>query len=444
MEEMNNSYSLKDSWEINSFLKIHNKIPSNHQIISLDIVSMYTNIPIELVEKAIDSGWNIIGKHTTIKKEHFIQGIKLCLNSNFFTYDNKFYTQKKGLAMGSPLSPILSEFAMNSLENTIINNSPIPIVFYKRYVDDCILCIPNNTHETILDMFNKFCGDIQFTLERESNDKINFLDLTISINRNNNTLETNWFQKLITSGRYLNFLSESPISHKKGCIYSLIDRCFKFSSGLDFQLNIQKIIKLFLENNYPLDFIQKTIDVRLKKLKHQKPQTHTLNNSSDANQTKSKSTNFVTIPYIKGISEAIAGKLKKYRLDVAYKPNNYSNQFFSVIKDKTNINDKTHLVYQINCNDCNAVYIGQTKQKLGNRINQHRNSVKNSNNCTALVDHVNENNHEFNFNSVKILKNENNYHKRVIHEMLQIKKNHNSINYRTDIQNLNAIYGNVV
>jgi len=33
----------------------------------------------------------------------------------------------------------------------------------------------------------------------------------------------------------------------------------------------------------------------------------------------------------------------------------------------------TQNVYKINCNDCSASYVGQTKRQLGTRINEHRN-----------------------------------------------------------------------
>ncbi|KYN09366.1 hypothetical protein ALC57_18524, partial [Trachymyrmex cornetzi] len=71
--------------------------------------------------------------------------------------------------------------------------------------------------------------------------RLNFLDVTIM--NMNGKLEFNLYHKLTFSGRYLSF------SHPK--YYS--DN-FKF------------IIKTFLDNDYPMNFIFDSIDLRLKSL----------------------------------------------------------------------------------------------------------------------------------------------------------------------------------
>ena len=49
----------------------------------------------------------------------FIKVIKFILNNNFFQFNNKFYKQTFGFAMGNPLSPILSDIVMEDLETSI-------------------------------------------------------------------------------------------------------------------------------------------------------------------------------------------------------------------------------------------------------------------------------------------------------------------------------------
>jgi len=43
-------------------------------------------------------------------------------------------------------------------------------------------------------------------------------------------------------------------------------------------------------------------------------------------------------------------------------------------KDRLNDHQVTEVVYKINCNDCDKVYIGQTKRHLVTRIKEHRNN----------------------------------------------------------------------
>ena len=63
---------------------------------------------------------------------------------------------------------------------------------------------------------------------------------------------------------------------------------------------------------------------------------------------------------------------------------------------------------------------------------------------TALSKHSKELRHNFDFENVKILKKENSYKKRLIYEMIYIKKENNAVNFRTDIENLSIIYNNVI
>jgi len=101
--------------------------------------------------------------------------------------------------------------------------------------------------------------------------KLNFLDVTI-IN-NNNFIEFNWYHKPTFSGRYLNFLSQHPLSQKRGTVMGTVDRSFFLSHPRFHRESLKYIITLLLENDYPLKFIFNTINTRLKYLiSHHKQQ----------------------------------------------------------------------------------------------------------------------------------------------------------------------------
>lgn len=88
-----------------------------------------------------------------------------------------------------------------------------------------------------------------------------------------------------------------------------------------------------------------------------------------------------------------------------------------------------------------------TKQYLKKRIYQHsydcREINKNKNEKTALAMHHFDNNHDFDFEKVKILDRENNYFKRCISEMIQISIN-DTINLRSDVESLSIVYSNLL
>jgi len=93
---------------------------------------------------------------------------------------------------------------------------------------------------------------MQFTIEIDGN-RINFLDVMI-IN-NNNVLDFGWSMKPTFSGRILSFLSNHPLTQKRGVIMNMIDRAFLLSHPKFHQKNFNFIIDTLLSNDYPLQFI---------------------------------------------------------------------------------------------------------------------------------------------------------------------------------------------
>ena len=68
--------------------------------------------------------------------------IQLCSQIKFL-YNEKVYKQVDGVAMGSPLAPLLANWFIASKENTQNNVKTKPI-FYTIYVDEIFIIIENN------------------------------------------------------------------------------------------------------------------------------------------------------------------------------------------------------------------------------------------------------------------------------------------------------------
>ena len=52
--------------------------------------------------------------------------LEFCLKSTYFTYQGKYYEQLEGAAMGSPISPIVTNLYMENFEEKAISTAPHP------------------------------------------------------------------------------------------------------------------------------------------------------------------------------------------------------------------------------------------------------------------------------------------------------------------------------
>ena len=72
-----------------------------------------------------------------ISKNNFCDFLNLATKELFFMLNNKFYIQVHGIAMGSPLVPLLANIFLWHHEENWLNKCPIEYKpsFYRRYVD---------------------------------------------------------------------------------------------------------------------------------------------------------------------------------------------------------------------------------------------------------------------------------------------------------------------
>jgi len=117
------------------------------------------------------------------------------------------------------------------------------------------MAIPSDKVQEVLNKFNSYHNKIQFTCEI-SNNRINFLDTTII---ENNIIKFDLYYKPTFLGRYLNYHSQHPLSHKNGTIFGMVDRVILISHPDFHKRNFDHIIKILLYNDYLLKFIFDTI-----------------------------------------------------------------------------------------------------------------------------------------------------------------------------------------
>ena len=156
--------------------------------------------------------------------------------------------------MGSRLAPVLANIFMDFYESKWLNeynlNKP---KFYLRCVDDILAAFGKEQDSSnFLNFLSKRHPNIKFTIEKQINHSIAFLDVFIAaINNQDLTIQT--CHKLTYTGLLLNFKSFTSFSYKISLIKCLIDRSFKICNNWNsFHNDIENIKSNLIKNAYPL------------------------------------------------------------------------------------------------------------------------------------------------------------------------------------------------
>ena len=122
-----------------------------------------------------------------------------------------------------------------------------------------LLLTMNKIHYFFFNFLNNRHLKIKFTIEKQINHFIAFLDVSISgINNQNLTLQT--YHKSTYTGLLLNFKSFTAFSYKISWIKCWIDRWFKICNNWDSFLNdIENVKSNLIENAYPPFLIDNVI-----------------------------------------------------------------------------------------------------------------------------------------------------------------------------------------
>lgn len=86
------------------------------------------------------------------------------------------------------ISSIVANLVMEELENNVISKLHFITHFYRRCVDDSLLCIPHNKINYAQTAFNSSLLRLQFLVDQLIDNSINFMDVYLKYN-NNETIE---------------------------------------------------------------------------------------------------------------------------------------------------------------------------------------------------------------------------------------------------------------
>ncbi len=170
---------IKDS---KSFIKIieSTPLPKDCILCTLDVSSLYTNIPTEEGMSAALRALKSVRNEACPPIEYLSRLLSLVLHNNVFRFDDGFYLQLQGTAMGNKMAPAYANIFMGELESRVLSTADPAPKLWKRYIDDIFL-VWTDTKESLLqfiDELNDQHPKIRFTSEISSSE-ITFLDLCL-------------------------------------------------------------------------------------------------------------------------------------------------------------------------------------------------------------------------------------------------------------------------
>ena len=113
------------------------RIPIGYKMISFDVKSLFTNVSLdEKIETILQKVYVEKKIKTSTPKPILKELLLLCTKHLHFRFNGETYTQIDGVAMGSPLGPLLANIFMISLEERVLPKVSNYLCYWKRYVDD--------------------------------------------------------------------------------------------------------------------------------------------------------------------------------------------------------------------------------------------------------------------------------------------------------------------
>ena len=198
-------------------------------------------------------------KQPPIDRETFTTPAKIASCDVLMSTHDGYYKQVDGLAMGSPPAPHLANGWLSQFDNIIKGKARL----YTRYMDDILQNIKREEIEDKLKEINNLHPALKFTIEREVDGAIPFLDMRILNTRSR--LTSTWCNKPTDTGLMMNYHALDPKRYKRSVVSGVVHRIHRAcSTWQNFHDSLEKAKRILERNQYPPTFyepiIKKTLD----------------------------------------------------------------------------------------------------------------------------------------------------------------------------------------
>ena len=172
---------IKDTTDFLSKLSRLNNLPDNTILVTFNVTALYSNIPhnddIGSCKKHIDR--RVL---STTSSEDICQLIKFIFENNVISFNDEYFSQECGTAMGTRMAPCYANIFMAELAKNFLSGYPYKPFTNYRYINDIFIIWSHG-----LDLLHNFINSIDnqhssiiFT-SNISTTSVNFLDVTIDL-----------------------------------------------------------------------------------------------------------------------------------------------------------------------------------------------------------------------------------------------------------------------
>jgi hypothetical protein len=346
------------------------KITTNSLLFTLDVASLYTNIPITEGLETIKNFFTIFPNPNRPDKE-ILKLLSISLLRNDFFFNGEFFRQIKGVAMGKQYAPNFANLYMSQWENEILNTLPGPKPsLWLRYIDDIFGIWEGSLGDLLnfVDLANKFNANIQITCNSSLTD-VQFLDLVIF--KSQSKLSTMVYLKPTSSLRLIHPKSLHPRHTKSGVIFSQILRFYKnCTTQKDFFFHLNFLFGSLRDQGYSRSTLR---EAKSKVFRH-------VNFSIDLEGV-----------FLKGFFPC--------------QNNCRLCQFYGICKSFITFEGgarqitqfltcgSKNVIYVICCSNCHKQYVGETSNSVKLRLTQHLSDIRRQND-TPVSQHFNSPHHK--------------------------------------------------